>query len=232
MDQSGRTPSPSPGQSGLLEAPALDKALKLNVTFSPLVSPYGSGIYDDRHAGWIYQGAWLPGAAIDAYNNTFTYSSTVGNNAVFVMTGNRFTLTYRSIRPRGVLDIYVDGVRVHSLNQNGPLQWGKTWTSRRFREWNTHYTLCTCRRWNLCRGIDAITVYEPSVPVGSGIFDDTHAGWSYSGLWSVYSGAGPYNNGLHYTGAVGSYAEITFTGTQFTLKYLQHIQPRQAGRVR
>jgi len=102
--------------------------IELNVTFSPLASPQGSGIYDDRHAGWIYQGAWLPGAAGGAYDGTFTYSSTEGGKALFVMMGNRFEFTYLQHPARGVLDIYIDGVKVHSLNQNGPLQWQTTWT--------------------------------------------------------------------------------------------------------
>ncbi|MFZ5818725.1 MAG: M4 family metallopeptidase, partial [Chloroflexota bacterium] len=58
--------------------------------------------------------------------------------------------------------------------------------------------------------------------VGAGIYDDTHAAWTYSGTWSEYSGSGPYNSTLHYTTTVGAYAEITFTGTQVTLTYTQN----------
>jgi hypothetical protein len=58
--------------------------------------------------------------------------------------------------------------------------------------------------------------------VGAGTYDDLDAAWAYGGTWSVYSGAGPHDNGLHYTSTVGNFAEIAFTGTQFTLKYLQN----------
>jgi hypothetical protein len=52
-------------------------------------------------------------------------------------------------------------------------------------------------------------------PVGAGVYDDTHAAWQYSGSWSLYNAGGPANNTMHYTGAVGSYAELTFSGTRF-----------------
>ena len=60
------------------------------------------------------------------------------------------------------------------------------------------------------------------VPVGAGTYDDTDPAWTYTGSWSTYTGAGPFNGGLHYTNIPGSYAEITFTGSKFTLKYLQN----------
>ncbi|HSB00271.1 MAG TPA: hypothetical protein VLE49_06460 [Anaerolineales bacterium] len=58
-----------------------------------------------------------------------------------------------------------------------------------------------------------------SPPSTTGKLDDQNASWSYTGSWTKYSGSGPYNNTLHYTSAVGSSAELSFTGTQFTLTF-------------
>jgi hypothetical protein len=61
-----------------------------------------------------------------------------------------------------------------------------------------------------------------SIPaVGSGIYDDADAAWSYSGNWSVFTGNGPYNNTLHQTTTAGSAAEVTFNGNQVKLTYLK-----------
>jgi hypothetical protein len=64
--------------------------------------------------------------------------------------------------------------------------------------------------------VDAIQIISP---VTAGMYDDTHAGWTYAGTWTTYSGAGPYNNTLHYSSAVGSTASFAFNGTQFVLSY-------------
>ena len=68
-----------------------------------------------------------------------------------------------------------------------------------------------------------IGAYEapPLVAVGPGMYDDTDPAWQYTGNWTLYDGAGPYNNTSHYTNTVGSEAELQFNGTQFTLTYVK-----------
>jgi len=56
-------------------------------------------------------------------------------------------------------------------------------------------------------------------PPGTGKYDDTHAGWTYTGTWGTYTGPGPYNNTFHYSSVVGSFATFTFDGTMFNLIY-------------
>ena len=66
-----------------------------------------------------------------------------------------------------------------------------------------------------------LTPTMTSIPLGSGIYDDTDPGWTYAGSWSVYSGACPYNSTDHYTTTVGDTASFTFSGTTFIFKYVQ-----------
>ncbi|MEW6404538.1 MAG: hypothetical protein AB1649_22300, partial [Chloroflexota bacterium] len=68
-----------------------------------------------------------------------------------------------------------------------------------------------------------ITATEPLPPaggtppptpsaVGSGTYNNTHIAWQYSTGWSFYSGDGPYDQDFHYTGTVGNYVDLIFTG--------------------
>jgi hypothetical protein len=56
----------------------------------------------------------------------------------------------------------------------------------------------------------------------AGNYDDSDSSvWTYSGTWTTYSGTGPYNNTLHQTNVKNDYAEVTFNGVKFTVKYLK-----------
>ena len=55
------------------------------------------------------------------------------------------------------------------------------------------------------------------------IYDNTDAGWTYTGTWTASTGvAGAYNNTFKYTGTTGDKATFTFSGTQFILTYTQN----------
>ena len=181
----------------------------------------GTGIYDDTNAAWLYSGSWSVYTGAGPYNNGLHYTSTPGNYAEITFTGTNFILKYLQHTNRGKMDVYVDGVKVDTINQYGIITWQKSWASANYT--NGDHTV---RFVNAGGGtyvdVDVIEIFGPPAPVIPGIYDDAHPAWSYNGSWSVYTGAGPYNNGLHYTSTPGSYAEIPFTGTQFTLKYLQH----------
>jgi hypothetical protein len=63
------------------------------------------------------------------------------------------------------------------------------------------------------------TAKPDSTVLGAGIYDDSNSGFTYSGSWLNYSGAGPYNNTLHYTQTVGATASFSFNGTGFKIFY-------------
>ena len=52
-----------------------------------------------------------------------------------------------------------------------------------------------------------------------GLYDDTEEEIIYSGEWQLYTENGPYNDSFHYSGTPGSYASLSFIGTQVTLLY-------------
>jgi hypothetical protein len=66
--------------------------------------------------------------------------------------------------------------------------------------------------------LDAVQVFGP---VNAGIYDDADPAWSYDGNWTTYNGAGPYSDTLYQSNSTGSYAEVTFKGTQVAMAYLK-----------
>jgi len=64
-----------------------------------------------------------------------------------------------------------------------------------------------------------MTNERTAAPVGTGIYDDAHPAWVYSGNWTAYSGSGPYNNTLHYSTTLTDSATLSFQGSQFILTY-------------
>ena len=101
----------------------------LYATLTTETSP-GAGTYDDTDGGWTYTGTWITASGLTGpHANTFTYSGTAGNSASFSFTGTQFILKYLQYINRGSIAIYVDGGYVATVNQNGPLEWQKTYTS-------------------------------------------------------------------------------------------------------
>ncbi len=96
---------------GNLDEPTRKMASVACIT--PLV---GAGTYDDTHSAWIYVGNWTAWTGSGPLNNTSHYTSTVGNYAELTFTGARFTLTYAKHPSYGLIDVYVDGTKVDTIN--------------------------------------------------------------------------------------------------------------------
>jgi len=79
--------------------------------------PYGTGTYDDRHPGWTYKGNWEAVNNPDARYNTLHISHKIDDTADFYFTGKQFVFTYISGPGGGLMDVYVDGVFVTTINQ-------------------------------------------------------------------------------------------------------------------
>ncbi|HSB01652.1 MAG TPA: fibronectin type III domain-containing protein, partial [Anaerolineales bacterium] len=89
-----------------------------------------AGTYDDPDSHWIYTGTWTVNTGTGPYNNTSHYSGTVGSEAQFTFNGSSFVLTYLKANNRGLIDVYVDGVKVDQINaNNATVAWQQTWTS-------------------------------------------------------------------------------------------------------
>ena len=214
--QYSQPPQNSPKASSPLPAPPIDEVV-LNADFTA-VELVGTGKYDDTSTTWAYSGNWAVYNGPGPYNNTDHYSSTVGDYATMAFLGNKFTLTYTTNPVRGNLDVYVDNVKVTTINEYSAGQvWQKTWTSGAFSN-GVHFVKLV-HASGAYVDIDAIEIFEPTPPLGNGKYDDTNPAWSYTGNWAVYNGSGPYLNTLHYSPTIGNSTTLSFEGVQFILTY-------------
>jgi len=97
-----------------------------------LLVPLGVGKYDDVDLAsrWRYTGAWFTYSGTGPYSSTMHYTYALGNSAQIAISGQQFKLSYTASANYGLLDIYIDDVKVATLNQNSaPSGYQKTWTS-------------------------------------------------------------------------------------------------------
>jgi glutamyl endopeptidase len=186
-----------------------------------IIAPLGAGVYDDAHAAWTYSGAWTAYSGAGPYSNTMHYTNSVGASATFMFNGTQFVLTYTAHPNRGSFEVWVDGALVTTVNAySASLTWQRTYTSPVF---SLGVHTVEIKNTNTPAGsyidVDAIQIIAP---IGAGVYDDTHTAWTYSGVWTAYSGAGPYANTLHYTNNMGASATFVFNGSQFVLTYTAH----------
>ena len=93
-------------------------------------SPVPLGSYDDPNAAWTYTGNWSSYSGAGPYLSTLHYSSSLGDYAQITFAGQRFVLTYTADSSRGNADVYVDGVKVGTINAYSPsTTWQTTWAS-------------------------------------------------------------------------------------------------------
>jgi hypothetical protein len=182
-----------------------------------IIAPVGAGMYDDANSAWTYSGAWSTYAGAGPYSNTLHYSNNLGASATFVFNGIQFVLTYTAHPNRGSFEVWVDGAYVETVNANSAsLAWQRTYTSPVFTLGVHTVEFKNVGPAGAYTDVDAIQIIAP---VSAGMYDDTHAGWTYGGAWTMYAGSGPYAGTLHYTSAVGATASFAFSGTQFVLTY-------------
>ena len=178
----------------------------------------GAGKYDDTNPNWGYNGNWAGAILSGPYNNTLHYSPIVDEYATLVFEGTQFILTYTGYSNRGQMDVYVDDVKVGTIDQySSTPAWQQTWTSPVFT--NSGHSLKLVHKTGSYVGIDAIQIFAPLTP---GKYDDTHNNWSYNGNWAAATLSGPYNNTLHYSSTINDYATLEFEGSKVILTYTSY----------
>ncbi len=184
-------------------------------------SPLEPGAYNDTSLDIYYLGAWQTYTGSGPTNNTLRYSTAIGDEAIFQINGNRFTLTYTGHTNRGLAEIYVDGVLYATVNQYASsLTWQRTWTSG-ILTGATPHTIRIVHKTGTYIDVDAVTVMNvpPPAPLNPGTYEDTNTNIVYSAGWLPYTGSGPTANTLQYSTTVGSEASFQINGNRFSLTY-------------
>jgi hypothetical protein len=131
------------------------------------------------------------------------------------------TLTYLKAPGRGSFDIFIDEIKVDTINaSSSTLAWQSKWTSGTLDP-GVQHTIRVVNKGNSLIDLDALQVFDTITPVGVGTYDDMDGSWSYTGPWSIYSGSGPYANTLHQNSVIDSTATVYFRGAKVTLTYLK-----------
>lgn len=102
------------GWGGIHEASASSNLLEPKSEFTTS----NNQIYDDSDSAWTYKGNWSETNIRGAYKSKLHISSTVGDNASLSIAGIRFTLIFTRGSGYGTLDVYMDGHKIGTVNQN------------------------------------------------------------------------------------------------------------------
>ncbi|MBN1306095.1 MAG: fibronectin type III domain-containing protein [Anaerolineales bacterium] len=190
------------------------------------------GMHDDTNGNWVYNGSWSTYSGSGPYNYTLHYSVSPGNSAQIQFTGGRFILYYTEYSNRGVVDIYVDGKKEHSLNQYGTsLAWQSSWTSDTY-ESGTHTVQIVHVSGSLV-DIDAIQIVDPDSIAPAAVMDLAAAMGTSTGTvelsWTAPGDDGSDGTSTSYHVRYGA-AEITDqTGWENATEFVNTLEPSAAG---
>jgi hypothetical protein len=94
------------------------------------------GTYDDGDPAFLYTGNWLTmNSTSGPYQDTLHYTYSIGDTAQVAFTGRQIQLSYFAGPDAGIVDIYIDGVKVTSLDQHSDnWTWQQIWTSELLAE--------------------------------------------------------------------------------------------------
>jgi hypothetical protein len=190
--------------------------ISLNIT--PCTS-LGAGVHDDVAGAWTYTGDWGVYSGAGPYLDTLHYSTSVGDSAEVSFVGEQIRLTYTALVDRGMVDIFIDGEKVVTLNESGPGSWQQKWTSDPLSS-GTH----TLRLVHAAGGIvdiDALTVIGEANILTAGTYDDASGEMLFTTNWYTYAGPGPQADTLHFSISAGEAAQFSFSGEQFGFTYTQ-----------
>ena len=82
---------------------------------------FGPGMYDDRFAGLKYSGKWKNVSSPDNYKNTIRVATKVDSAVQFSFTGSQFRYFYNTGYNLGLVDVYLDGIYLTTIDQYTPL---------------------------------------------------------------------------------------------------------------
>jgi hypothetical protein len=177
----------------------------------------GAGSYDDGAAGLHYSTNWYTHTGGGPAGDTLHFAFTTGESLLFSFSGEQFELTYTQMADRGMMDVYIDGMKMATLDESGVGAWQQTWISDPLPAGNHNVRLVQTGAGVV--DIDAIEIIPTATILSAGTYDDAHAAWHYSTYWYTYAGAGPFADTLHFSINPKDEALVSFNGSQFRLTY-------------
>lgn len=89
----------------------------------------GPGFYDDKSAYWSYTGTWKVLTDSESLNNSLHQANKLGSTASFYFTGTQFRLAYWATPNQGLVDVYLDGAYLTTIDQYTPVPHQRVYVS-------------------------------------------------------------------------------------------------------
>jgi len=127
--QSWTLPAPlSNGQHAVeFRNPNASAATYIDIDAIVITAPVTAGTYDDADAAWMYTNNWTAYNGSGPANNTMHYTNVQGATASITFTGTQFTVYFAQSVNRGSVEVWIDGIKQYTINQNGSLAWQSSW---------------------------------------------------------------------------------------------------------
>ncbi|OQX64681.1 MAG: hypothetical protein B5M51_02965, partial [Anaerolinea sp. 4484_236] len=168
------------------------------------------GKYDDRVAALQYSGIWKTKIASGSYEKTLHKSKIIGNYVEVAFDGTQFILSYTGYTNRGMMDVYIDGVKVDTIDQYASTKSKQaTWTSATYALGSHNLRLVHIS--GAVVEVDAIEVLGPDITSPAAITDlAASSTWAASGTLRL-SWTAPGDDGT--TGTASSY-QVRYSPTE------------------
>jgi hypothetical protein len=212
----------SSGSSHILEIRHVSGAVididALEVIDVPDAAPLEPGVYQENDPNLSYSGDWVDLSSALASGGATRYSTTIGNDINTDFYGDRIKITYTGYPNRGVMGVYVDGLKIGEINQYAAaVAWQQEWLSPILLTSDLH-TLTLKHESGAVAELDALTIIAVP-PVGVGTYEDNNENLIYEGSWSGAAASGASGESVRYSTKVGSKIALRFTGNQFRIVY-------------
>ena len=89
-------------------------------TATQVTNPAAGGTFDDKNGLFVYSAGWTSISATEAYGGSHRQTTRNGATVTFPFAGQSFSILYKGGIHFSKFDVYVDGTRVATLNQNLP----------------------------------------------------------------------------------------------------------------
>lgn len=137
---------------------------------------------DDDNSALAYTGTWATIAHDSAYGGDYQRSTALNSTMTYAFTGDKVQWEYIKATNGGVVDVYIDDVKVDSVNQyNASTTFGNLWTSATLP--NTYHTLKLVHVSGTYGYLDAVDVFN-NYQLRASLFNDTSA-WTDTNWYDV-----------------------------------------------
>jgi hypothetical protein len=109
-------------QGGVMRVEASSDSAEMKASVNQAASSLETVTYNDTDKAWSYTGKWTTTRFRNAYRGEAHISTATGDHATISISGSNFTLLYGVHKKYGKLDVFIDNVKIQTIDQNNPRQ--------------------------------------------------------------------------------------------------------------